>query len=82
MERFTRFIPTFGSGQPTQLVPSQTQSHLNQDDDELLGLQRTLTDAQNPRRPVLGEYIKFLRGLWYNGKSLINQLRSRIQAPG
>ncbi|KAF5322171.1 hypothetical protein D9619_001075 [Psilocybe cf. subviscida] len=57
MDRFTRFIPTFASGAPSLLVPSTDHGQTHSDNEGLLGLQRTLRDAQDPRRPVLGSWM-------------------------
>lgn len=52
MYNISRFLPGFGDAQ-TGSAPSQQSSHTDSGDD-LLGLQRVLRDAQNPRRPVIG----------------------------
>ncbi|PPQ79570.1 hypothetical protein CVT25_003452 [Psilocybe cyanescens] len=68
MNTFSRFIPGFSSAAPPG--PSATglqvgpDVHLgcgdhHEDEDELLGLQRVMVDAQNPRRPVVGSWMMF-----------------------
>jgi hypothetical protein len=56
MDRLSRFLPSFGDSQTASVTPS-TELSTNSNggsQDELLGLQRIMADAQNPKRPVIG----------------------------
>ncbi|KAF8204825.1 Pyruvate/Phosphoenolpyruvate kinase-like domain-containing protein [Pholiota molesta] len=61
MDRLSRFLPSFGDSQTASVTPS-TELSTNSNggsQDELLGLQRIMADAQNPKRPVIGSWMMF-----------------------
>ena len=80
MYNISRFLPRFGNGQTgssQQLSPAESG-------DDLLGLQRVMRDAQNPRRPVIGEHSSEPDGFIFDVKTRLvdNATRSITGAYG
>ncbi|KAF9481991.1 Phosphoenolpyruvate/pyruvate domain-containing protein [Pholiota conissans] len=58
MDRISRFLPGFGAAAGTDTTEPDTNNP-GVFCDELLGLQRVMADAQNPKRPVIGSWMMF-----------------------
>ena len=65
MDRLSHFIPYFSSNTGHQTRPGTHSKPDQKDDEELLGLQRVMADAQNPRRPVIGIVFFCLLIFWH-----------------
>lgn len=63
MYNISRFLPSFGDLQPASIPNQRSAAVEDVAEDDLLGLQRLMRDAQNPRRPVIGEVTLNLRSL-------------------